>query len=475
MGSWEQLRQIVPQGGYLQDEDRERLLEEHYFQRAVQVYLGALPAVNMLAIRDGSEAVFGSGYNILPVWKKRMDAHARIPTPNADVVYGMSYLDLHDGPLVVQAPPGVLGMLSDFWQRPLSDVGLAGPDRGEGGQYLLVPPHYDGPALPAGYFTLQSPTYSVFLFWRAFLTPTDGAPDPTKAVETIESTLIYPLRASVPSTWKPMQFPDASGVDLDMLFPRDASYFDKLAAFIGTEPVDSADMYLRGMMASIGIIKGQPFSPTDRQREILQAAAEIAPNIGQALITTPDSMPGHVYWSGDNARRWLNGFPDVDENLASNSYRNLDAQAALFTVAYSASPAMAKMVVGGGAKYPGAFHDADGNYLSGEHSYTLHLPPAPPARLFWSVTAYSPVDGTMIVNGQPFPSINSLDGRVNANGDGSFDLHFGPELPVGVAEANWIKTNPGEGFNIALRLYGPTLPFYDQTWIPGDIIKTASL
>jgi hypothetical protein len=45
-----------------------------------------------------------------------MDAKCRVPTPNADVIYAMSYLDLkQDGPLVVQAPPGVLGMLSDFW------------------------------------------------------------------------------------------------------------------------------------------------------------------------------------------------------------------------------------------------------------------------------------------------------------------------------------------------------------------------
>jgi hypothetical protein len=88
----------------------------------------------------------------LPVWKRRMDAKCRVPTPNADVIYAMSYLDLkRDRPLVVQAPPGVLGMLSDFWQRPLTDVGLVGPDKGEGGQFLLVPPHYDGPPLPGGY------------------------------------------------------------------------------------------------------------------------------------------------------------------------------------------------------------------------------------------------------------------------------------------------------------------------------------
>ena len=70
-----------------------------------------------------------------------MDAKCRVPTPNVDVIYAMSYLDLtQDGPLVVQAPPGCWGCLCDFWQRPLTDVGLVGPDKGEGGQFLLVPP-----------------------------------------------------------------------------------------------------------------------------------------------------------------------------------------------------------------------------------------------------------------------------------------------------------------------------------------------
>jgi hypothetical protein len=33
----------------------------------------------MLATRDGSQAKFGSGYNILPTWKERMNAKAIIP------------------------------------------------------------------------------------------------------------------------------------------------------------------------------------------------------------------------------------------------------------------------------------------------------------------------------------------------------------------------------------------------------------
>ena len=60
----------------------------------------------------------GAGYNIFPVWAGRMRANTLIPTPNADVIYAMSYLDLKaDGPLVVEVPAGIQGLFDDFWQE----------------------------------------------------------------------------------------------------------------------------------------------------------------------------------------------------------------------------------------------------------------------------------------------------------------------------------------------------------------------
>jgi hypothetical protein len=149
---------------------------------------------------------------------------------------------------------------------------------------------------------------------------------------------------------------------------------DLLARFIQEEPVDSVDMLRRGMMASIGIIKGRPFAPDDHHRQILQRAADVAPRLSAALTVTPDAVPGRRYYTGDVSRRWLNAFADVDEGFHASSYLNLEQQASYFTVAYSASPAMAASLIGGGAKYPTTFFDADGDYLSGENSYHLHLP-----------------------------------------------------------------------------------------------------
>src|SRR5215467_5860423 len=174
---------------------------ELLFQRATQTYLWALPLINTLGMKFGSEKAFGAGYNVLPVWKKRLDAKTLVTTPNSDVIYAMSYLDLgKDGPMVFEAPPGLQGILLDFWQRPIpgptiggnaffGDVGLPGPDGGRGGKFLIVPPGYDKP-IPEGYFVYRSATNNVFVFLRSFYQdPGNLAP----AVAVMEATKIYPL------------------------------------------------------------------------------------------------------------------------------------------------------------------------------------------------------------------------------------------------------------------------------------------
>ena len=118
----------INNGNWPSDKEAEELRNELYYQRAVHAYMSMLPALNVIGMRDGSEATFGKGYNVLPIWKDRMDSRAWVPTPNADVIYSISYLDLKEtGPLVVAAPPHVIGMFTDFFQRTITDVGAIGP------------------------------------------------------------------------------------------------------------------------------------------------------------------------------------------------------------------------------------------------------------------------------------------------------------------------------------------------------------
>ena len=178
-------------GGFLDRTAIAVLKDELTFQRAVQSYLWALPALNMYGMKEGSEKVFGKGYNVLPIFKERLNAKTLITTPNSDVIYALGYLDLkEDGPMVIEVPPGLQGILDDFLQRPIcsegpingkvwcGDVGLPGPDTGKGGKYLILPPDYDYEALPRGYFPYRSKTYGVFVFWRGFFKDPKHWPSP---------------------------------------------------------------------------------------------------------------------------------------------------------------------------------------------------------------------------------------------------------------------------------------------------------
>ncbi len=101
-------------------------------------------------------------------------------------------------------------------------------------------------------------------------------------------------------------------------------------------------------------------------------------------------------------------------------------------------------------------------------SYKLNIPANVPAKDFWSVVLYDPQTRSELQTGQPFPGKNNKKGELVANADGSVDLYFGPKPPAG-KEKNWLQTVPGKGWFACLRLYGPTEPWFDQTWRPGEI------
>lgn len=123
-----------------------------------------------------------------------------------------------------------------------------------------------------------------------------------------------------------------------------------------------------------------------------------------------------------------------------------------------------------GSKYPFTTRDADGKFLDGTSTYKLHLPPHPPAALFWAATAYNITDGTMPETPQLLPSINGFN-DVAKNQDGSIDIYFGPSKPADAPASNFIQTVSGRNFIVALRLYGTGIEFFDQTWKPDDVVK----
>jgi hypothetical protein len=450
------------------------LMDELLFQRASQTYLWAMPLINTMGMKGGSEKTFGAGYHVLPVWKKRLSAKTLVTTPNSDVIYAMSYVDLGGGPLVFDAPPNLQGILLDFWQRPIQgpivrgqnymgDVGFFGPDNGKGGKFLLIPPGYQGP-IPAGYFPYHSQTNNVLIFLRGFYQdPADLSP----GVKAVEGSRVYPLGKEQEA--KGMTYPDASGVAANMLPAKDASAFDQLKQLVDSEPASLASSDWMGMLAAIGSEKGKPFNPDAKTRRILDAAAASAYQMSRVLGTK--SEINGVNYRVYPDRQWINpmasGNPfDMAWNRPTDGILALDSRTNFFTNYYSWSPGMVSQTPGKGANYMVANCDSKGVPLSGSKSYKVTLPANIPAANFWSVTLYDAEHSSGLDNGQPFPSLGSRD-KPAVNADGSIDLYFGAKAVPG-KEKNWLALVPGRGFFAIIRLYSPTAGAFDGQWKPSD-------
>jgi hypothetical protein len=84
--------------------------------------------------------------------------------------------------MVVEVAPGELGTMDDYWFRWIIDIGTPGPDRGEGGKYLVLPPGYDGPVPEGGFFIARSRTTRLLWFGRSFM---ENKSDPKPVAELI--------------------------------------------------------------------------------------------------------------------------------------------------------------------------------------------------------------------------------------------------------------------------------------------------
>ena len=150
-------------------------------------------------------------------------------------------------------------------------------------------------------------------------------------------------------------------------------------------------------------------------------------------------------------------------------YHQLDEMAAYTYEAIGTNEAMSTQIPGAGQAYLGAYKDSAGNWLDGGHSYTLHIPPNPPAKQFWSITLYD-VDTRCLIRNEQQIADRSSRMDLLTNEDGSVDLYFAPKAPEG-KEKNWIPTVPGKGWFAYLRLYAPLEPYFERTWALPDIEK----
>ena len=457
------LGQLEFEAGYPEAKTVERLFDELDFQRAVQAYLWALPMASYGAMADAHKALGADAHTVV-VADKLAEPRQLALTANRDTVYMSGVLDLREGPMVMELPPGLLGTMNNIWQQPLVDLGGPfSPEQSRGGRFLILPPGYDGP-LPAIHHHIARSDTNIVVFYLRGIPRTQK--DIPRVVEEIRKYRQY--RLSEAADPPPMRFVSLAGKDADFLTNEGFRYFETLARYINENPPRAQDMAMLGILETLGIAYGQPFEPDERMKKILTEGAEVGRAMAKTLAYTP-RVPADVLYAYPGERRWKKIFFS-DPTFHEPEYMAIDLRSKYAFEAIGTSKSMVVSVPGQGSQYIGLYVDAGGDWLTGDNAYRIRLPKDIPANMFWSLTVYDNETRSMIQNDLGRPLVGSVHGAV-PNRDGSFDVYFGPERPANVPATNWVQTTPGDGWFVYLRLYGPEQPFFDKTWVPGDAEK----
>ena len=446
--------------GYPTTETVEKLYDERDFQRACQVYLWALPMVSAGEIEHVYMQVPGVAHGDIISVVEFPDL-SRFLTANATTPYTLTWLNLaKSGPYVIELPAGpIAGMMDDLWQRPVTDLGLPGPDKGKGGKFLVLGPGQEAPEGAEGFIVVHSSTFNDFLILRLLAT------DPQENQTMLGKVRLYPFsqRANPPAT--KLTRLDKGGRSLANA-PRGFAYWEKLSRWVDEEPVEERDRVMMAMLRSLGMEKGKPFQPDARMKKILTEAALVGEAMAKANDFDKRQMELAHYADGVQWHFSL----CLDISQESEFYTQLDERAAWFYEATSTSAGMVTKTPGVGSVYLGTYKDKDGNWLDGANTYRLHVPPNAPVKQFWSLTVYDVDTRMLIQNKEQIADRSSRQPDLVNNADGSVDLYVGPKAPAHF-EKNWIPSVPGKAWFPYFRLYAPTEAHFARTWVLPDFEK----
>jgi hypothetical protein len=432
-------------------------------RRAVEAVIWGMPVVNYdLMLQEMLNKTAGR-VNQVVYWGRPLDWHNQTLTPNPDTLYFMAFYNTRDvGPVVIDIPPGdedgsLNGNIVTTWQMPLEDVGLLGADKGAGGKYVILPPGYDQP-VPEGFTGLQSDVFGGYGLIRSNLRSHSSA-DVEQSIAYGKRVKVYPLSqaASPPATI----FTDAKDVLYDATIRYDPSFFESLHRVMQIEPWLERDRLMVGQLRSLGIEQGKPFAPDAQTKELFTAAAREAQEYLEVIYGA--GFP--PFWDGSH---WTMPAPPDVIKAQQSAWAGPDYPYESRGVGYSYAYVGLKRL-GAGQMYLITIRDQDGEGFDGGRNYRLTVPPNAPVAQYWSVTLYDRQTHALIRNADR-ASRSSQIPEMQKNADGSFDVYFGPQAPVG-KEANWVPTDPNRGFEAMFRLYAPTKPLFEKIWRLPDIAK----
>lgn len=430
----------------------------------VRAYSDLHPEAAFMALFN-SYLAEGSAEQNVGIMETSVDSRQIVLTANSETIYAVHPVNLpaQGGAVVLEVPAKMLGMVNAPGWVNISDIGPLGPDKGEGGTYIITAPSYDGP-VPEDAIHLPSPANTVVWLLRGFVEDGDTAATVRFMQDGIRTYALADADTPPPTSFYNTSESQTQGHPMDMLydkedvFPSIRQYFDMNGPPRGDGK--HADVYSH--LLDAGFFDGS-IDP------VLEAEAAEIGEIRQRIQTFSNRTPDALKWPGQSSWTWANNFEDeLFTGRESGVYSASQHQNWSFMATFNAI-GMTRPARGTGSQYIMATKDAEGAWLDGSEHYSLTIPADPPAKDFWSIILYNAEDRSMVRNEAFRWGVNSYAENIAVEESGAVMLHFAPDLPEGIALENWIQTNPDEGYFVWFRTYGPTEAWYDGSWVLPDV------
>ncbi|MFJ9174017.1 DUF1254 domain-containing protein [Streptomyces sp. NPDC102360] len=382
-------------------------------------------------------------------------------TPNADLLYSETFVDLTDEPLILHVPD--TGDMR-YWAAQILDAytdtcaNISNRSVGSGpGDYALTGPEWTGD-LPEGVTRVHVPTRTGFILLRTLFESPEEL-EHTRTVQrqfTLTPLSVHGAGSTTESGTVPADDPRRAVPAAQDELSASLGFFTVLNRALteaGTRHADEAG--LLHLFARIGVGPGRDFDPDgldSATREGLTRAVADGWKLVQARSMTARTVLRNGWiLSQTGAQTGSYGHDHLQRAGVAHRglYANTEAE-------YAALPALM---------------DSAGRMLDGDHGYTVRFEAdaLPPVAAYWSVTIYSLPDRRLPDHPSGRVTVSSLDPALVRGDDGSVEILIQHEEPDPDRKANWLAC-PAGPFQLILRAYQPTdAALHTGEWPPPAI------
>lgn len=427
-------------------------IDERDLHGATQAYLWSMNIATVLAWEEANLKV---GDHLDLVTYITPEEKRDVITANATTPYAVAYADLSktDGMVEIVVPAGpVGGLVNDGQMRSVVDLGLAGPDQGKGGRYLILGPGVEEPTNHSADYVVRSKSNLLLTGFRVLAGDEEQRESLFKA---------YKMNAfGKPSTTRLLSIGDTPYRGSNL---RGMDHWIELHNHMQREQFGLEDAMALQFLKRLGIEKGKPFSPDERQKRILLEAEEKGFHMSEALSAARELDEGLKHTTFYEGTNWTVplAVTNIYSHIDKNGVMELDLRTSWGHEAITMSEGMTAPTPGVGSKYLAAYRDSDGNYFNSAYSYELIVPANPPAEQFWSLTAYNATTRAMVYTDRKDVSSRH---DIYVNEDGSVPVYISSEPEKMPYPQNTINIKGQGDIFFYFRVYAPTKAYFEKTW-----------